>query len=791
MSSTLGSIVEVIVGAALEFTPLAPFGTALIIAGVSSEAARLLAPGAPAPAPIEGTALQTDAYANLVYGTRRVGGVLNYRNTSGTNNETLDIVIWHAITDRTYGIDGFGSFYLNEQELRVRPAGNWSAGATVALGDAVMDANGNAQECVTAGTTGATTPSWKTVRGDVTDDNTVQWRLVGTQPSDFTWDGTVCAVDSDGYVRPNSGKCYVHGHVTDGDFSGMVELWAYVGRQAAFVDIDPTLNTTYGIDPRLPWKDTAVGAGCVWTHWRFTPGNDANAFQKAFGGSLPHSLEAVVRGETSILDPRTGTRGYNEAPALIARDFLTGSEDDGKCKVDGGWIDDTNTTNPSANVCDQTVTMADGTQQPRFRASGVMSCGRPRIEELRRVLAAMSGALVNRSTSVNNLAPICIFSGSYSSPVGTIDETFLRGGLSLDDPDYGQRYNCVRATYADRYNGWQSMPAPAYPAIGSATLAAWMSDDAGRELDQPLQLDFVVDADRAQLNAAILANKSRFPETLTLECNAKPILFNTYDRVWLNIAELGISGDVYQITRMTRHEDWTWDLELERDDSSIWGSVTTADGLIVGENYSVTTMPPQPSGFAMSGYSGGVALTWTPPDPHRVQYAEIWTSSDGTTYALLDRVGAAAGQYLWPLANGLTRYGKVRFSNGKAAGAFTAPDSATSGLAQAGADKTPLDALSVDVPLYDPDFELGEGWSGSGTLKTSDPLGAYSGVNYLEFDGASQTENNAKEYSIGPGQVLEIDGWVDKTALTAGNVSVSVEILDASGNVIDTLSENV
>lgn len=42
MSKTLASIIEVGVGIALEFTPLAPIGTSLIIAGVSTIALGLL-----------------------------------------------------------------------------------------------------------------------------------------------------------------------------------------------------------------------------------------------------------------------------------------------------------------------------------------------------------------------------------------------------------------------------------------------------------------------------------------------------------------------------------------------------------------------------------------------------------------------------------------------------------------------------------------------------------------------------------------------------------------------------
>ena len=703
MSAKILPALEVIAGIAIDYFTGGTGGNYLIAAGLASEASILLAPKPPVPtrAPVQGTLRQTDAYANLVYGTQKMGGVLVYENTTGSQNETLDIVVAHAITDPTQGIDGFGSFYLNNHEIRVRPYETWQANHLYAVGDAIEDSNHNAQECVTGGLSGGAPPNWSTVKGDLTYGGGVAvWKLVGGKASDITWDADV-EQGLDGYVRPlnPSAYSYVHGHVTGGLFAGKVEVWAYTGAQDSYGKISPTLASTYGSDPVLPWKDTAIGKGVVWTHWRCTPGTDAADFEKAFGGSLPYSLEVVIRGE-KVLDPRTSTTAYSENPALIARDFLTRAAANGGCGVDASIIDDTNSTIPSANVCDQAVEMADTTYGPRFRGAGSVSMGNKRGDELHKILLAMGGYLVNRGISVNNLAPVCIYSGSYTSPSGTIDETFMRGSATFNGVHQNSRYNSVRATFTDKYNNWQSMSAPPVPALASTDFANWVAEDGGSEIDKHVQLDFVPDSDHAQLVAGIIARQSRYLDSVVLQCNYKAIAFNVFDRVWLDNAELGISGDVYRITRMTKQQNFGVDVYLTPDVDTVWGSTIPQVGPIVPDGGETFTSTPNVSGLTAVGYSGGNKLTWSAPDAHRVKHTYIFYSSDGgATYTQIDTVPGAAAQYLHPLANGLTGYYQIQFANDVVVGTLSSPVNSTSGLAESNADNTGQNVSYDDLVL--------------------------------------------------------------------------------------------
>jgi hypothetical protein len=55
---------------------------------------------------------------------------------------------------------------------------NWSASTAYAVGNLIVDSNGNIQGCTTAGTSGGAHPTWATTIGNTTTDNSVTWTLV-------------------------------------------------------------------------------------------------------------------------------------------------------------------------------------------------------------------------------------------------------------------------------------------------------------------------------------------------------------------------------------------------------------------------------------------------------------------------------------------------------------------------------------------------------------------------------------------------------------------------------------
>jgi hypothetical protein len=54
----------------------------------------------------------------------------------------------------------------------------WTTGVTRALGAMIGDANGNLQRCTTAGTSGASVPTWATAISATTIDGSAEWTVV-------------------------------------------------------------------------------------------------------------------------------------------------------------------------------------------------------------------------------------------------------------------------------------------------------------------------------------------------------------------------------------------------------------------------------------------------------------------------------------------------------------------------------------------------------------------------------------------------------------------------------------
>lgn len=142
----LGTVASVAGTILLAIPGLQPAGVALIAvgAGLNYSAARDEAKKAAAraainrsqPPGVTGNLASGDAAHQIVFGTRRVGGVYVALKTSGNNNENLNIGLAHSIT-HAGGIDGLQGFYVNETPvgITVSSAGAGVDQASVSAGD--------------------------------------------------------------------------------------------------------------------------------------------------------------------------------------------------------------------------------------------------------------------------------------------------------------------------------------------------------------------------------------------------------------------------------------------------------------------------------------------------------------------------------------------------------------------------------------------------------------------------------------------------------------------------------
>jgi hypothetical protein len=76
-----------------------------------------------------------------------------------------------------------GIIWLNQGPTTVTPLANWTASHAYAVRTRIIDSNGNVQIVNIAGTSGATTPVWRSTAGGTTNDGTVTWVNAGVLPS--------------------------------------------------------------------------------------------------------------------------------------------------------------------------------------------------------------------------------------------------------------------------------------------------------------------------------------------------------------------------------------------------------------------------------------------------------------------------------------------------------------------------------------------------------------------------------------------------------------------------------
>ena len=279
----------------------------------------------------------------------------------------------------------------------------------------------------------------------------------------------------------------------------------YYSRKKANGDPDPlvfcAINPGTDDQPAQPdlaaqfpshWTENHRQRGCahaylitVWDEVRFAQGNPDISF--------------VVKGKP-IFDPRTNATGYSTNAALVIADYLTNT----KWGMGVPLSDiDTDALIEAADLCDQIVVLADGSQERRYVICGVFDTSQSPSETLQEMAEAIAGDIVYQGGKWR------ILPGAWRPVDFSLSVADSMESLTVNTKrSRADTFNSVRGTIASKDHDFKEVD---FPAV---TVPTYVSED-GSQIFEDLTLNFVTSNAQAQRIARIRLGQVR--QAITIE----------------------------------------------------------------------------------------------------------------------------------------------------------------------------------------------------------------------------------------------------------------------------------
>ncbi len=373
----------------------------------------------------------------------------------------------------------------------------------------------------------------------------------------ITIDEKVVALDADGFVTTAP-------YVTTYPRAGGITHHILVKKHLGNVDqpADPDLMAAF---PGV-WteKHQLRGIAYIYVQLKYFGYNTAVGGQDVFPNGVP-AISAIIKGK-KVYDPRTGLTVWSDNWALCMRDYLT-DQDYGVGAVDIEIDDDSVVA--SANICDENVVIADGTQK-RYQCNAQIDTANSPMENLKDLVTGGAGVIPYSQGKFR------IFAGAYTTPVLTVDESWLAGQIEVQaKTPRSDLFNAVKGVYVDPDKKWQPTD---FPIVRNAL---YESQDGGFQIAQDLELPCTTNSIAAQRIAKILLEKSRQGIIWKAACNWKAMQLAVWDTVYVRIAKLGWTDKVFRVISWELSEDATINLTFQEDSSASYdwnnGEATTFD----------------------------------------------------------------------------------------------------------------------------------------------------------------------------------------------------------------------
>ena len=656
------------------------------------------------------TFAKTDSYGALVYGIAKAGGVLVYMNTMDATNQIdllnnpiphpapnaiLDVVVVHCVTDPNIGIEGFGTLYINGKPIYTNEI-TYTNGTVNPDGFVVPVLSGT-QTFIAGEVTSGLFAHMCEVHHYPGTQTTVPYDLsIGVVPEYYN---TSDVSLDDNFI--GNGLALTHFRFySNGDAKAFRQAFGgtlptQIGVVVKGEKVFDLTDTTQLITDKTTWKWSNNPALCTRDFLTRDALNGGMKFPAALLNSA--DLAASVNACRTQVNYAALATNWIAATAVIHGTRIIDSNGNRqRCTTAGttGSAAPTWATSVSTTTIDGTVIWTlealGASSGDLYKCSGIIDLGADGTQIATNLLSSMAGTMTQRASGQTDPVgeQISLLSGSWSSPAGVLDESFLRSKFQQGTVTQDKRYNVVKANFYDVNNEFKQMQAPAVPIYGSALYNTYISED-GLELDKQISLSMTNNADNAQLVSQVVSRQSRYLGTIKALCNFRGLAYNVGDRVQVNNKELNWSLITYKIVRIILNPDYSCDLNLVMDDSSIYLSTVPNVGTFINPPINKFTIPPLPIGVSATTNTGGVHLSWDALPPIFWTTLEIhYSSTQLGTYTKINSASSGQNSFIHPLSLNSTGWYKLRYFNGSQYSNFTTPISGISGLSEAGSNVT-------------------------------------------------------------------------------------------------------
>ncbi|GLI99112.1 carbohydrate-binding protein [Sphingobium sp. BS19] len=353
----------------------------------------------------------------------------------------------------------------------------------------------------------------------------------------------------------------------------------YLGYLGVECYVEGNASNAKNIGPRMGTSRRFTGLAWVYLRYKLT-GNSKKA-ESPFAQSIP--TRVTIKGKGAfVYDPRLDStvpggsgscRADNQAtwiwsdsasnnPALQMLWYLLGWRINGKLAVGKGISAkriDMQSFITAANLCDESVTLAAGGTQPRYRTAGIFSESDATSTVLDQFKASMNATL----DDVDGKLRLTVLHNDLGSPIADFTEDDILGAFTWDQTAaLDETFNVVRGTFIDPSNT-SLFQAVDYPEVR-------IDSPDGIERVETVDFGLVQNAPQAQRLAKQRIARMQYSGMFSASFSHRAWKVQKGDVVRLSFSPLGFTNKLFRVVDTDVQVDGTARMTLREENANIY-----------------------------------------------------------------------------------------------------------------------------------------------------------------------------------------------------------------------------